>query len=104
MIILFLFVHGSCDSIIISGSGLPIDGLWGWQDGFLRMTMTGKDSCSGWAKCANATVGGFTLGCYGQTFSPAGGNSVSRLVVTASKDDKLESDFKKLMTLLKCVT
>jgi hypothetical protein len=104
IIILLRFVHASCDWIPISGSGLPIDGLWGWQDGFLRMTMTGKDSCSGWAKCANATVGGFTLGCYGQTFSTAGGNSVSRLVVTVSKDAKQESEFKKLMTLLKCVT
>ena len=65
------------------------------------MTRTGKNFYSAWAKCANATVGGFTLGCYGQTFSPAGGNSVSRLVVTASKDAKQESEFKKLIKLLK---
>ncbi len=30
--------------------------------------------------------------------------SVSRLVVAASKDAKLESELKKLMKLLKCVT
>jgi hypothetical protein len=44
---------------------------------------------------------GSRLGVDEQPFPPAVGTSVSRLVVTASKDDKLESDFKKLIKLLK---
>ena len=45
---------------------------------------------------------GSRVGVNGEPFSPAGGNSVSRLVVSASKVAKHKSELKKLIKLLKC--
>lgn len=44
---------------------------------------------------------GSRAGVDGQPFTPAGRDSVSRLIVTASKDAKRKSELKKLIKLLK---